>query len=340
MDKPVTLSVLDIVPLRHGSNASEAFAETLALARHTESLGYHRYWFAEHHGMPGVASSSPALLAGQVGAVTQKIRIGSGGVMLPNHSPLIIAEQFGTLEALFPGRVDLGLGRAPGTDRATAAVLRRTPSAAIDDEFPHQLSELLHFFRGDFPASHPYQKIQAIPALGNEPPIWLLGSSGYSAQLAGRLGLPFSFAHHFSQGYTLPALELYRANFKPSSVLSKPKVMLGVIAVVADTDKEARRLALPGALSFIRLQRNMPGPQPTIEQTEAHPWSFAEKSFAEEWLASHIIGSPITAKRKLNNLLDDTGADELTVLCMAPDAEARRRSYTLLRELVPTSESA
>jgi luciferase family oxidoreductase group 1 len=165
--------------------------------------------------------------------------------------------------------------------------------------------------------------------------VWLLGSSGFSAQLAGRLGLPFSFAHHFAQGYTLPALELYRASFRPSSVLSKPKVMLGIIAVIADTDKEARRLALPSALSFLRLQQNKPGPQPTIEQTEAHPWTFAEKSFAEEWLASHIIGSPITARRKLNNLLDDTKPDELTALCMAPNAEARRLSYTLLRELLP-----
>jgi luciferase family oxidoreductase group 1 len=330
MTRPVTLSVLDIVPLRFGSTASEAFAETLALARHTEALGYHRYWFAEHHGMPGVASTSPALLAGQVGAVTQKIRIGSGGVMLPNHSALIIAEQFGTLEALFPGRVDLGIGRAPGTDRATAAVLRR---GVNEDDLSIQLSELFHFFRGDFPESHPYRKIHAVPAVGNEPPVWLLGSSGYSAHLAGILGLPFSFAHHFSQQNTLPALELYRANFKPSPVLAAPKVMLGVIAVVADTDKEARRLALPGALSFIRLQQNKPGPQPTIEQTEAHPWTFSEKSFAEEWLASHLIGSPITVKRKLNNLLDDTQADELIVLCMTPEPEARRHSYTLLREI-------
>ena len=336
MTKPVTLSVLDIVPLRSGYTAGQAFAETLALAQYVESLGYYRYWFAEHHGMGGVASTSPALLAGQVAAVTKKIRVGSGGVMLPNHAPLVIAEQFGTLEALFPGRIDLGIGRAPGADRLTTAVLRRASTGAEDD-FPEQLQELFHFFRGTFPADHPYSRVQSVPALGNEPPVWLLGSSGYSAQLAARLGLPFSFAHHFSQANTLPALALYRGSFRPSPALAAPKVMLGVIAIIAETDQEARRLALPTALSFLRLQRNQTGPYPTVEQAEAHPWSFAEKAFVQEWMASNIIGSPVFARRQLNNLIDDTNADELIVLCTAPNLDSRKKSYAMLRELIPVA---
>src|SRR4051794_25778452 len=198
----VPLSVLDLVPVRTGSSAGEALAETLELARHVEGLGYRRYWFAEHHGMEGIASAAPAVLVGQVAAATSTMRVGSGGVMLPNHSPLAIAEQFGTLEALYPGRIDLGIGRAPGSEPLTAAVLRCTHDNPAGDELPILLEELFGFFRGDFAPGHPFARIRATPAYGNEPPVWLLGSSDYSARLAGRMGLPFAFAHHFSQGNT------------------------------------------------------------------------------------------------------------------------------------------
>ncbi len=331
--QPVPLSVLDVVPLCDGSTAHEALRETLALARHVESLGYRRYWFAEHHGMRGIASSSPAVLVGQVAAATSTMRVGSGGVMLPNHSPLVIAEQFGTLEALFPGRIDLGIGRAPGTDGATAAVLRRSTAGLSERAFPEELATLFGFFRGNFPPGHPYHGIHAVPALHNEPPVWLLGSSGYSAELAGRLGLPFAFAHHFSQAQTLPALALYRQHFRASSALTKPYAMVAAIVVVADTDEEARRLSLPNALAFLRLRQGRPGPFPTVAEAEAYPWSPPEREFAEDWLASAVIGGPASAKAQLSRLLAATAADELMVLCAVPDAQARQHSYTLLRDL-------
>jgi len=329
----IPLSVLDVVPLRDGSSARQALAETMVLARHVESLGYQRYWFAEHHGMRGIASSAPAVLVGQVAAATTKIRVGSGGVMLPNHSPLVVAEQFGTLEALFPGRIDLGLGRAPGTDGATAAVLRRSAEGLSERAFPDELASLFGFFRGDFPAGHRYQRITAVPALGNEPPVWLLGSSGFSAELAGRLGLPFAFAHHFSQANTLPALAIYRQSFRPSPALSMPHAMVAAIVIVADSDEEARRLALPNALAFLRLRQGQPGLYPTVQQAANYPWSPPEKAFAEDWLSANVIGGPESAKAQLARLLEVTRADELMVLCAVPDPEARLRSYTLLREI-------
>ena len=329
----IPLSVLDVVPLRDGSSAHEALAETMVLARHVEALGYRRYWFAEHHGMRGIASSAPAVLVGQVAAATTTMRVGSGGVMLPNHSPLVVAEQFGTLEALFPGRIDLGIGRAPGTDGATAAVLRRSAEGLSERAFPEELAALFGFFRGNFPPGHPYQRIHAVPARGNEPPVWLLGSSGYSAELAGRLGLPFAFAHHFSQAHTLPALALYRQHFHASPSLAQPYAMVAAIVIVADSDEEARRLALPNALAFLRLRQGQPGPYPTVAQAESYPWAPAERQFAEDWLASAVIGGPASAKAQLDRLIQVTAADELMVLCAVPEPEARRRSYTLLRQL-------
>jgi luciferase family oxidoreductase group 1 len=252
--------------------------------------------------------------------------------MLPNHAPLAVAEQFGTLEALFPGRIDLGIGRAPGTDSLTAAALRRGMPASGDD-LPELLEELCGFFRGDFPDGHPFRRIRAVPALGHEPPIWLLGSSGYSAQLAGHLGLPFAFAHHFSQANTLPALALYRERFRPSLALARAQAMIGAIVVVADTDAEARRLALPTALAFLRLRQGTPGTYPTVEQAEAHPWTPRERAFADDWLSLNVVGGPASVRAQLDRLLEATRVDELMVLCAVPDPEARRRSYTLLREL-------
>jgi luciferase family oxidoreductase group 1 len=272
------------------------------------------------------------VLIGQVAAATSKIRVGSGGVMLPNHAPLIIAEQFGTLEALFPGRIDLGIGRAPGTDPLTASALRRDDPTS-GDGLPAMLDELYGFFRGQFSEDHAYHTIRAVPALGNEPPIWLLGSSGYSAKLAGRRGLPFAFAHHFSQTNTLPALELYRTTFRPSAALTQPEAMIGAVVIVAETDGEAQRLALPSALAFLRVRQGKPDAYPTIEEAETYPWTPEERAFAEKWLAQNIVGSPASVRKQLDQLVEVTRADELMVLCAVPDAEARKRSYTLLREL-------
>jgi luciferase family oxidoreductase group 1 len=326
----IPLSVLDVVPVRRGSTPAEALQETLGLAKHVEQLGYHRYWFAEHHGFGGIASSVPAILAGQVAAITKTMRVGSGGVMLPNHAPLVVAEQFGTLEALFPGRIDLGIGRAPGTDGKTARALRRSHDLSADD-FPQQLAEILGYFRGQL-------DVKASPSVANEPPVWLLGSSDFSAQVAGLLSLPFSFAHHFSGQNTLPALKLYRDRFKPSKALPEPHAMVAVIAIVADTDAEAMRLALPNALAFLRIRQGGAGPYPTVEEAEAYKWSDVERAFADDWMSRNLVGSPTSVKRQLDGLLDATKADELMVLCTAPVAEARLRTYTLLRELVGPSQ--
>jgi luciferase family oxidoreductase group 1 len=323
----VPLSVLDVVPVRRGSNAAESLQETLALARHVEALGYKRYWFAEHHGMEGIASSSPALLVGQVAAETTTLRVGSGGVMLPNHAPLAVAEQFGTLEALFPGRIDLGIGRAPGTDPATARALRRTNDLSADD-FPEQLEEIFGYFRGA-------PGIRAVPGNGYEPPVWLLGSSDYSARLAGQLGLPFAFAHHFSQENTLPALAIYRESFRPSATLRKPYAMVAVMVIAADTDQQALRLALPSALGFLNRRLGKLGPSPTCEDAEKHPWSPMERLFVEEWLQKNVVGGPAAVRVQLDNLLAATQADEFMVLCIAPEPVARQHAYTLLRELYP-----
>jgi luciferase family oxidoreductase group 1 len=298
-----------------------------------EKLGYHRYWFAEHHGMGGIVSSAPALLVGQVAARTTRLRVGSGGVMLPNHSPLVVAEQFGTLESLYPGRIDLGLGRAPGTDRVTARVLRRNESGLLEDDFPKQLADLFGFFRGNFPANHPYSGIEAVPARGNEPPIWLLGSSGYSAALAAHLGLPFAFAHHFSQDQTLPALSIYRERFRPSSKLTEPYALIAAIVVVAEADAEAERLAMPTALAFLRLRQGVYGPYPTLEDADAAVLTPGDRAFVRDWFDRNIVGSPATVKAELGRLLETTRADELMVLCTVPEPVARLRSYELLRRL-------
>ncbi len=323
----IPFSVLDVVPLRRGSTATVALRESIALAKHVETLGYQRYWFAEHHGMQGIASSSPAVLIGQVAAATTKLRVGSGGVMLPNHAPLVIAEQFGTLEALFPGRIDLGIGRAPGTDGKTARALRRSTTLDAED-FPQQLAEIFDHFRGT-------SGVTAVPCAGNEPPVWLLGSSGFSAQLAGVLGLPFAFAHHFSQENTLPALALYRQRFRPSPKLERPHAMVAASVLIADTDEQAMRLALPNALAFLRIRQGETGMYPSLEEAEAYPWSPPERAFAEEWMSKNVVGSPVSAKKQLDALIASTQADELMVLCTAPDPVARQRSYTLLRELYP-----
>ncbi|MFF7228633.1 MsnO8 family LLM class oxidoreductase [Streptomyces sioyaensis] len=340
---PVPLSVLDLVTVGAGHTASDAVRTAVELARTAERRGFHRYWVAEHHSMPGVASSSPAVLLAHLAAHTDRIRLGSGGVMLPNHAPLVIAEQFGTLEAMAPGRIDLGLGRAPGTDGATAAALRRGPHHEGAEEFPQQLAELTRFLDDSFPDGHPYAGIHAVPGpvqatspggvqSAHRPPVWLLGSSGFSARLAGSLGLPFAFAHHFSAAHTLPALDLYRASFRPSEVLAEPYALIGVAALAAEDEQEARRQVMTGALSMVRLRTGRPGLVPTPEEAEAYPFQEAERRFVDSWLGNVVHGTPDAVRQGLDDLAKRTGADELMITANAHGGAARLRSYELIAD--------
>ncbi|MFD3735383.1 LLM class flavin-dependent oxidoreductase [Streptomyces sp. NPDC058632] len=351
---PAVLSVLDLVTVGAGHTASDALRTSVDLARLAEARGFHRYWVAEHHSMPGVASSSPAVILAHLAAYTERIRLGSGGVMLPNHAPLVIAEQFGTLEAMAPGRIDLGLGRAPGTDGATAAALRRTelPQALGSDDFPQQLAELTRFLDDDFPDGHPYRRIHAVPGpvqatspggvqSPHRPPVWLLGSSGFSARLAGVLGLPFAFAHHFSAQNTIPALDLYRESFSPSGVLEKPYALIGVSALATEDEKEARRQVLAAALNMVRLRTGRPGLVPTPEEAEAHPFSPMEQDFIDSWNANVVHGTPDEVRAGLDDLHKRTGADELMITANAHSGDVRLRSYELIADAygLPTTGS-
>ena len=333
MQDLVKLSVLDLAPVLSGSSARVALRNSIDLARHVERLGYCRYWVAEHHNMPGIASTAPAVLIGQLASATETMRVGAGGVMLPNHAPLVVAEQFGMLEALHPGRIDLGIGRAPGTDQLTASALRRTADVSAES-FPQDLGELIAFFHGTFPDTHPYAGISAVPALGNVPGLWLLGSSGYSAQVAGLLGLPFAFAHHFMPANTLPALALYRQSFRPSVYLDQPYVIVAVQAVCAETDAEATRLAASSALSFLHLRQGRPGLLPSPEDALAYPYSETERQAIRHRQVDQVIGSPETVRRGLGDLLERTSADELMLVTVVYDHAARLRSYELVASLV------
>ncbi len=326
------LSVLDLAPVSSGSTPGQALRNSLELVRHVERLGYTRHWVAEHHNMPGIASSAPAVLIAHLASVTSTIRLGSGGVMLPNHQPLVIAEQFGMLEALHPGRIDLGIGRAPGTDQITAHALRRTMDPAADD-LPQQLGELLAFFDGRYP------RITAVPGAGHKPAIWLLGSSGFSAQLAGELGLPFSFAHHFMPQNTLAALRIYRRGFRPSATLEAPFASIGVAVVCAETDEQARWLHSPGGLSFLRLRSGRPGPFPSPEEAAAYDYGDAERAFVDGWGATHVVGAPDTVAAGLRDLQVATGADELMLTTMVHDHADRLRSYELVAEALGERQS-
>ncbi|WP_327323767.1 LLM class flavin-dependent oxidoreductase [Streptomyces sp. NBC_01210] len=334
---PVPLSVLDLVTVGSGRTATDALRTSVDITRLAERRGFHRHWVAEHHSMPGVASSSPAVILAHLAAHTERIRLGSGGVMLPNHAPLAIAEQFGTLEALAPGRVDLGLGRAPGTDGATAAALRRSDRLSEGaDEFPQQLAELTRFLDDDFPDGHPYARIHAVPGPvqgpSPRPPIWLLGSSGFSARLAGVLGLPFAFAHHFSAQNTVPALDLYRDSFRPSELLDAPYALIGVSALASDDEREARRQVLTGALSMVRLRTGRPGLIPTPEEAAAYEFSAMEREFVDSWLSNVIHGTPDAVRTGLDDLQKRTGADELMITANAHGGDARLRSYELIAD--------
>ncbi|WP_329369153.1 LLM class flavin-dependent oxidoreductase [Streptomyces sp. NBC_00669] len=341
---PVPLSVLDLATVGSGFTATDALRTSVEIARVAETRGYHRMWVAEHHSMPGVASSSPAVILAHLAAHTGTLRLGSGGVMLPNHAPLVIAEQFGTLEALAPGRIDLGLGRAPGTDGATAAALRRTETLHEGaDDFPRQLAELTRFLDDEFPDGHRYARIHAIPGpvQGSSPggvqsparpSVWLLGSSGFSAQLAGALGLPFSFAHHFSAVNTLPALALYRESFRPSAVLDRPYASIGVAALAAEDPEAARRQVLTGALSMLRLRTGRPALVPTPDEAAAYQFSAIERDFVDSWLGNVIYGDPAAVRTGLDELVERTGADELVITANAHTPSARLRSYELIAD--------
>ncbi|GIP40499.1 alkane 1-monooxygenase [Paenibacillus sp. J31TS4] len=326
----VPLSILDLAPITAGGSPAESLRRSLELAQHAERWGYRRFWLAEHHNMPGIASSATSVVIGHVAAGTKTIRVGSGGIMLPNHAPLVIAEQFGTLESLFPGRIDLGLGRAPGSDQMTARALRRGLGSDGSD-FPAQLEELRAYFH---PAAHsaPTSRVRAIPGEGLSIPIWLLGSSGFSARLASQLGLPFAFASHFAPDYLLPALDLYRSGFQPSDDLSEPHAMVAVNIIAADSDEEARRLATSQQQQFLNLIRGRTGPLLPPVDSMAPLWSEQEEMLVRKTLGYTIAGTKETIKRQLPLVLQETGADELIVAAQIYDPEARLHSYELLAE--------
>lgn len=330
----IPLSVLDLAPIIEGGTASDAFRNSIELIQLAERLGYRRYWVAEHHNMPGIASSATSVLIARLAGETSTIRVGAGGIMLPNHAPLVIAEQFGTLEAMFPGRIDLGLGRAPGSDRMTAHALRRRLDSNGDD-FPELLQEL-HFFLKE-PLER--QSVQAVPGGGANIPIWLLGSSDFSARLAAQLGLPFSFAAHFSPDNVLPALAIYRRNFQASAVLAEPYAMVAVNVFAAETSSEAQRLATSQHQSFLNLVRGRPGKiQPPVDDMEAI-WSPEEKAMVQSRLAGSIIGDAGKVKEELEAFVERTAADEIMVNAIIFDHTARLRSYEIVADVWKSAAS-
>lgn len=325
----ISLSVLDLVPVGAGFTATQALQNMVELGRLADRLGYTRYWLAEHHGMPNIASSSPEILIGHVAAATQRIRVGSGGIMLPNHAPLRIAEAFHTLEALHPGRIDLGIGRAPGTNPATSRALR--PFDA--DQFPDQLDELFALSRQSFPEKHPFHSVQVVPSDVELPPVWLLGSSGASARLAGALGVGYGFASHFSPTPAGPAIRAYRDQFEPSAQFKEPHVILGVAVVCAETDEEADYLAKPMDLAWVRLRRGELKPLATPEEAVAYPYTPEELAVVRGYRALTIVGSPQTVREQIEAKVKEAGADEVIVSSMIHDHAARLRSYELLAEV-------
>src|SRR5919107_1524117 len=325
----IPFSILDLSPIAEGSDARTSFHHSLDLAQHGERWGFNRFWLAEHHGMPGIASAATSVLMGYVAAGTSTIRVGAGGIMLPNHSPLVIAEQFGTLASLFPGRIDLGLGRAPGTDQLTFRALRRSPLSA--ESFPQDVAELMAYFRPPAPG----QTVQAVPGAGLEVPIWILGSSLFGAQLAAALGLPFAFASHFAPALMNQALELYRAGFRPSEQLDRPYVMLGINVFAADDEEEARVLFTSLQQAFINLRLGRPGKLPPPEKGYGRRLGPLERGILEQTLSSAVVGSPETVRRGLEAFAERTGADELMVTSQIFDHAARLRSF----EIVATSRN-
>ncbi|HLV66920.1 MAG TPA: LLM class flavin-dependent oxidoreductase [Polyangiaceae bacterium] len=324
----LSLSVLDVTPVTSGSTASAALRDTVELARLAERLGYVRYWLAEHHGLPNIASSSPEVLIAHVAGKTERIRVGAGGIMLPNHAPLRVAEVFHTLEALHPGRIDLGLGRAPGTDPVTSRALRPAPA----EQFPAQLVELVSLSRGDFPEGHPLCSVRVVPADVELPPIWLLGSSGASAELAGSLGLGYGFASHFSQTSPVPAVRVYRSRFRPSPRFPRPHFILALAVVCAETDEEADYLARSMDLGWVRLRRGELGPLPSPEEATDYPYTPHDRLLVDAYRNIAVVGGPTRVRARIGALAAETAADEVMVLTMIHDRSARLRSYELVAE--------
>jgi len=324
----VALSILDLVRITEETDARGALDNARDLAAHAEGWGYVRFWVAEHHNMAGIASAATSVVIGHIAAGSRKIRVGAGGIMLPNHSPMVIAEQFGTLERLFPGRIDLGLGRAPGTDQLTLRALRRTNETA--ERFPQDVLELQALLA----PAEPGQRIQAVPAAGTDVPLYILGSSLFGASLAAELGLPYAFASHFAPEQLMPALQLYRARFKPSEQLSRPFAIVGVNIIAADTDAEARRLATTQQMSFTNMVRGTRGlSQPPIDDIETY-WTLPEKAHVQRMLERSIYGSPDSVRAGIDALVAETGADELMIVSDVYHHPARLRSFQLIAESI------
>jgi luciferase family oxidoreductase group 1 len=330
---PIPLSILDVSPVVSGSSSAQALRNSIDLGRFADARGYTRYWFAEHHNSPGIASTTPDIMIGQVARETSYIRVGSGGVMLPNHAPLKVAESFRLLEALYPDRIDLGIGRAPGTDMMTALALRRTREAVESDMFPQELGELLAFSTGTFPADHPFRTITAYPNDVRLPPIWLLGSSGFSSQFAAELGMGFAFAHHINGETAVPAMQLYRERFERSADFPQPHAILAASVICADTDAEAEDLALSVQYAFLSLQTGRSGRLASPAEVRAAPLTELERMQLDAIRSRHFVGSPATVREQLLPLIEATQADELMILTMVHDHAARRHSYDLLAKL-------
>jgi luciferase family oxidoreductase group 1 len=328
-DSTVLYSLLDLCPITQGGAASESFRNTIDLAQHAERWGYHRYWLAEHHNIPGIASAATSVVIAVVGGATKTLRIGSGGIMLPNHSPLVIAEQFGTLESLYPGRIDLGVGRAPGGDMRTARALRRNLGGETVDTFPDDVRELQRYFAAPSPA----QPVRAIPGQGLNVPIYILGSSDFGARLAAEMGLPFGFASHFAPDYLHVALELYRRNFQPSQQLDRPHAIVGVNVFAADTDAEARRLFTSLQQQFLNLIRGTPGETPPPVDSMQGRWSPVEQAQVERMTRFSVIGSPTTVQHGLGQVIADTQADEIIITGSTYDHAARLHSFEIAADV-------
>lgn len=337
------LSVLDLSPVASGSTSRDALQKTLDLAQLADALGYTRYWLAEHHNTPLIASSTPEVMIGHVASVTRRIRVGSGGVMLPNHAPLHVAEAFRVLEALHPGRIDLGLGRAPGTDTLTALALRRSREALSAEDFPQRLEELLAFLGftlphhdgesdGVFAEGHPFQQIRAMPDDVEPPEVWLLGSSDFSSQLAAQLGLGFAFAHHINPLPAVRALREYQDNFRPSDFLAQPKAILGVSVICAETDEKAELLARPLELTLLRFRQGRSARFPSVEEATNYPYTPEDREIIRYNRQRTFIGSPKTVRAKISELASQAGAQEIMITTMMHEHEDRRRSYELLAE--------
>ncbi|MBR7791150.1 LLM class flavin-dependent oxidoreductase [Undibacterium sp. FT147W] len=321
------LSILDLSPIAQGTEPAQSFKNSLDLAQHAERWAYHRFWLAEHHGMPGIASAATAVLIAHVAGGTRSIRVGAGGIMLPNHSPLVIAEQFGTLESLFPGRIDLGLGRAPGSDQRTARALRRHLSSDAD-EFPQDVAELLDYF-----SDEPHSAVKAVPGAGLHVPVWILGSSLYGAQLAAAMGLPYAFASHFAPQQMMQAVEIYRATFRPSAYLAKPYVMLGFNVFAADTDDQAHLLASSAQQAFVNLRSGRPAKIPPPVENFMQQLGEGERALLNQILACSAIGSPATVTQQMRDFIARTGADELMIASNIFEHQARLHSYEIVAKI-------